>query len=199
MAGLQHVDVGQPITAEWANTLVDAIAALGRMVGVPPVQVQSSEAGIQIGLPPLARFDLIELNDSIESGDVDKQSKRFAFDPARTDKWFDTNQTLEHTADPQQGLYLAGERHLTFYHPAAGQRIPLPGVQFHLGKLGGSLAAGGSALVEVFKLDSGSLVDSTYRVTAFDWLLPAGSTIAAGTAVYVFFHNQSKLLRRPAL
>ncbi len=192
MSNLRRVDPGEPITADWANALVDAIAALGRIVGVPPVQVQTGPNGTQIGLPPLARFDLVELNDTIEPGDIDKQAERFAFDPTSTDKWIDTNQALEHTADPQRGLYLAGERHLTFFHPAAGQRIPIPGVQFHLGKLSGTLAAGGSATVEIFKIASGSPADSTYSVTAYDWLLPAGASLAAGTPVYLFFHNQSK-------
>jgi len=192
MTNLRRVDPGEPITADWANALVDAIAALSRIVGVPPVQVQTGPGGTQIALPPLARFDLVELNDTIGPGDTDMQAERFAFDPASSDKWIDTHQTLEHTADPQRGLYLAGERHLTFFHPAAGQRIPIPGVQFHLGKLNGALAAGGSASVEVYKIASGSPADSTHSVTAHDWLLPAGASLVAGTPVYVLFHNQSK-------
>ncbi len=165
---------------------------LSRIVGVAPVQVQYSDFGIQISLPSLPRFDLVELNDTIEARDTDKQAERFSFDPTTTDKWIDAGQTLEHATDAQQGLYLAGERHLTFFHPAAGQRIPLPGVQFHFGKLTEPLDAGGSATAAVWKVSSGSPADSTYSVTAYDWLLPPGGQLAAGTPVMLLFHLQSK-------
>ncbi len=192
MSSLRKVSPGEPITAEWANALVDAVLGLGRIVGVAPVQVQSSDAGIQISLPTLPRFDLVELQDTIEPGDIDKQAQRFAFDPADTNKWIDAHVTLDHTADAQRGLYLAGERHLTFFHSAAGQRIPLPGVQFHFGKLAETLTAGGSASCAVWKIASGSPADSTYTVTAYDWLLPPGGQLAAGTPVVLLFHLQSK-------
>lgn len=192
MPNIQKVAPGEPITAEWANALVDAVLGLGRIVGVAPVQVQYSDVGVQISLASLPRFDLVELQDTIEPLDTDKQAKRLSFDPSETDPWIDADQTLDHTADPQQGLYLAGERHLTFFHAGAGQRIPLPGVQFHFGKLTGTLASGGSAAAEIWKVSSGSPADSTYSVTAYDWLLPPGGELPSGTPVLLLFHLQSK-------
>ncbi len=192
MSNLGKVAPGEPITAEWANALVEAVVSLGRIVGVAPVLVQYSDVGIQISLPTLPRFDLVELKDTIEARDTDKQAARFSFDPAATDKWIDAAQTLDHTADAQQGLALAGERHLTFFHPAAGQRIPLPGVQYHFGKLSAALAAGGSAACAVWKVAGGSPADSTYSVTVYDWLLPPGGQLASGTPVMLLFHLQSK-------
>jgi hypothetical protein len=192
VTNIRKVSPGEPITAEWANALVDAVLGLGRIVGVAPVQVQYSDFGIQISLPTLPRLDLVELQDTIEPGDTDKQVEQFSFDPADTDKWIDAGQTLDHTADAQRGLYLAGERHLTFFHPSAGQRIPLPGVQFHLGKLAETLSSGGSANCAVWKISSGSPADSTHTVTAYDWLLPPGGQLASGTPVVLLFHLQSK-------
>ncbi|HKD37347.1 MAG TPA: hypothetical protein VKB78_11120, partial [Pirellulales bacterium] len=192
MLTLHKVSPGEPITADWANALVDAVLALGRIAGVAPVQVQTSEAGTLISVPGLPRLDLVELNDTLESRDTDKQVKRFAFDPAESDPWIDSGQTLEHTAEPQQGLYLAGERHLAFFHPAAGQRIPIPGVQFHFGKLSADLAAGGSATCEIWMISSGSPADSTFSVTAYDWLLPPGGKLESGSPVLLLFHQQSK-------
>jgi hypothetical protein len=192
MSSIRKVDPGEPITAEWANALVDAVLGLGRIIGVAPVQVQYSDSGIQISLPSLPRFDLVELKDTIKPGDVDKQAERFSFDPSATDKWIDANQTLDHAADAERGLHLAGERHLTFFHPSAGQRIPLPGVQFHFGKLTETLAAGGSATAEVWKVSSGTPADSTCSVTAYDWLLPTGGQLPSGTPVLLLFHLQSK-------
>ncbi len=191
MPQLRKVSPGEPISADWANALVDAVLGLARIVGVPPVAVQHSELGTQISIAHLPRFDLIELVDTIESLDVDKQAKQFRYDSGETDKWIDANQTLEHTADPQHGLYLAGERHLAMFHPAAGQRIPIPGVQFHFGKLAEDLSAGGSAEVNVYH-DSGAFTDSTYTVTAYDWRLPAGGVVRATTPVQLLQHLQSK-------
>ncbi len=192
MLNLHKVSPGETITADWANALVDAVLGLGRIVGVPPVQVQHSELGTQISVAGLPRFDLVELKDTLEANDTDRQASQFSFDPSGADKWIDANRTLEHTADPQHGLYLAGERHLTYFHPAAGQRIPIPGVQWHLGKLAADLTAGGSVSVKIYKLSSGSLVDSGLMVTAYDWLLPPGFKILSGHTVYVLQHLQSK-------
>ncbi len=193
MRTLQKVTPGQPITADWANALVDAVNAMGRIVGVAPVQVQTTEAGTLINIAGLPRFDLVELNDTIESRDTNKQAERFAFDTDESDPWIDSGETLEHTADPQHGLYLAGERHLAFFHAGAGQRIPIPGVQFHFGKLTEALAAGGSAEVAVWRIDGGGdPADSTYTVTAYDWLLPPGGELPSGTPVLLLFHLQSK-------
>jgi hypothetical protein len=166
MLPLTRVSPGEAITADWANALVDAVLALGRIAGVAPVQVQTSDAGTLVSISGLPRLDLVELKDTLEPRDTDKQAKRFSFDPAESDPWIDSGQTLEHTAEPQHGLYLAGERHLPFFHQAAGQRIPVPGVQFHFGKLAADLAAGGSASCEVWKISSGSPADSTFSVTA---------------------------------
>src|SRR5690348_3203024 len=102
MLTLKKVSPGEPITADWANALIDAVLALGRIVGVAPVQVQTSEAGTLISIAGLPRLDLVELKDTLEPSDTDKQSKRFAFDPSLSDPWIDAGQTLEHTAEPQQ-------------------------------------------------------------------------------------------------
>ena len=123
-------------------------------------QATSGTLDQRAGLP---RFDLVELNDTIESRDVDKQAKRFSFDPAASDHGSTPAKRSSTRPTPQHGLYLAGERHLTFFHPAAGQRIPMPGVQFHFGKLTEPL--GGGRLGDVPKsgrLSSGSPADSTF-------------------------------------
>ncbi len=192
MNALRKVAAGEPISAEWANAIVDAIGRLARLTGVAPIRVSSDDAGTTVSLSNQPRLDLIELQDTLQSGDIDKESRRFAFDPSATDHWIDADDLLQHTADPQQGLYLAGERHLAFFHPAAGQRIPLPGVQFHIGKLQEELDAGGSAVVNVWRIDSGTASDSIFTVTAYDWMMPDGASLPAGQTVSLFQHPQSK-------
>ena len=152
------------------------------------------------GSPATSGFDLVELIDAVEANDIDKTAILFSFDSTETDPWIksldgsSTPISLAHVANAQQSLYLAGERHLTFWHPAAGQRIPIPGVQWHFGKLSETLAAGSSATVEVWQVNatSGDHEDSTFSVTAYDWLLSTGDTLASGTAVMIVQHLQSK-------
>ncbi len=163
-----------------------------RITATYPLQVTVGAFGINLSLAAGAGFDLVELNDTIQARDTDKAAERFAFDATHSDPWLDSGEALHHTADAMQSLYLAGERHLTFWHPAAGQRIPIPGVQFHFGKLTEALAAGGSATVEVWKVASGSPADSTYSLTAYDWLLPSSGSLASGTPVLLLQHLQSK-------
>ena len=195
---LQKVLPGQPITADWANSLVDAIDRLG-VRPAAPLQGHFGSGGAALGIDGDRRFDLVELKDTIQANDFDKAANLFAFDSAATPPWFQkvdgasANIALDHTADAMQSLYLAGERHLAYFHPAAGQRIPLPGVQFHIGKLAEPLTAGGSATVNVWRVDSGTPSDSGYTVTAYDWMLPAGASLASGTPVSLFQHPQSKL------
>jgi hypothetical protein len=41
-------------------------------------------------------------------------------------------------------------------------------------------------------VSGGSAADSTYSLTAYDWLLPSGGSLASGTAVILLQHLQSK-------
>ena len=163
-----------------------------RITATYPLQATVGSFGITLSLAAGAGFDLVELSDTIQAHDADKAAERFAFDATHSDPWIDSGEALQHTADAMQSLYLAGERHLTFWHPAAGQRIPVPGVQFHFGKLTETLSARGSATVEVWKVASGSPADSTFSLTAYDWLLPSGGTLPSGTPVILLQHLQSK-------
>ena len=163
-----------------------------RITAAYPLQVTVGSFGINLSLATGVGFDLVELNDTIEAQGSDKSAERLAFDESHSPPWIDSGEALQHTADAMQSLYLAGERHLTYWHPAAGQRIPIPGVQFHFGKLTESLSAGGSATVEIWKVASGAHADSTFSLTAYDWLLPSGGSLPSDTPVILLQHLQSK-------
>jgi len=196
----RHVHPGDPITAGWANAVSSELRRAARITAAYPLQITAGSFGINIALAGDSGFDLVELIDTLQANDINKTATLFSFDSTETDPWIEALDgsadpiALAHVAEPQQSLYLAGERHLTFWHPAAGQRIPIPGVQWHFGKLSGTLAAGGSATVEVWQVDpsSGDHEDSTFSVTAYDWLLSTGDSLASGTAVMILQHLQSK-------
>jgi hypothetical protein len=194
------VHPGDPITAGWANSVSSELRRAMRISAAYPLQITAGAFGLNIAIAGDSGFDLVELIDTVEANDTNKTATLFGFDSSDADPWIeavDGNATpiaLAHVADAQQSLYLAGERHLTYWHPAAGQRIPLPGVQWHFGKLSTTLSAGGSATVEVWQINStsGDTEDSSCSVTAYDWLLSSGDTLAAGTAVMILQHLQSK-------
>jgi hypothetical protein len=196
----RHVHPGDPITAGWANAVSSELRRTSRITAAYPLQITAGSFGINIALSADSGWDLVELIDTLQANDSDKTATLFSFDSTETDPWIESLDggsspvVLSHVADAQQSLYLAGERHLTFWHPAAGQRIPIPGVQWHFGKLSETLAAGGSATVEVWQVDpsSGDHEDSTFSVTAYDWLLSTGDSLASGTAVMILQHLQSK-------
>lgn len=194
----RHVLPGEPITAGWANSVSSELRRAMRISAAYPLQITAGAFGVNFALAAGNGFDLVELIDTVEANDIDKTATLFSFNSADTDPWIESLDgnaspiVLAHVADAQQSLYLAGERHLTYWHPAAGQRVPLPGVQWHLGKLAGTLAAGGSATVEVWQVDSGSHADSGSSVVAYDWLLASGESLPSGTAVMILQHLQSK-------
>jgi hypothetical protein len=197
---LRRVHPGEPITAGWANSVSTELRRATRISAAYPLQITAGSFGLNIALADKSQFDLVELNEAVEANDIDKSATLFTFESTETDPWIKsldgaaTPIEVTHVADAQQSLYLAGERHLTYWHPSAGQRIPLPGVQWHLGKLSETLSAGGSATVEVWQVDptSGADEDSTFSVTAYDWLLTSGDSLAAGAAVMILQHLQSK-------
>ena len=186
----RHVHPGDLITAGWANSVSSELRRASRITAAYPLQVTAGAFGINIALTGDNGFDLVELIDTVEANDFDKTATLFSFDSTETDPWIKALDgasdpiTLAHVANAQQSLYLAGERHLTFWHPAAGQRIPIPGVQWHFGKLAESLSAGGSATVEVWQVNStsGDMEDSSHSVTAYDWLLSSGDSLPSGAA-----------------
>ncbi len=197
---IRHVRPGEPITAGWANSISRELHRGSRVSAAYPLQIAAGAFGLNIALAGDRGFDLVEMIDTVEANDFDKTATLFSFDSTETDPWIKSLDgsgspiTLAHVADGQQSLYLVGERHLTFWHPAAGQRIPIPGVQWHLGKLSETLSAGGSATVEVWGVSpsDSSESDQSVSVTAHDWLLSGGDSLASGTPVMIVFHLQSK-------
>lgn len=197
---VRHVHPREPITAGWANSISHELHRASRVSAAYPLQVTTGAFGLSIALADDRGFDLVEMIDTVEANDINKTATLFAFDSVESDPWIKSLDgssspiALAHVADAQQSLYLAGERHLTFWHPAAGQRIPIPGVQWHLGKLSETLSAGGSATVEVWGISPGdsSTSDQSVSVTAYDWLLSGSDTLESGTPVMIVFHLQSK-------
>ena len=137
----RHVHPGDPITAGWANAVSSELRRAARITAAYPLQITAGAFGINIALAGDSGFDLVELIDTLQANDINKTATPFSFNSTETDPWIESLDgsadpiALTHVAEPQQSLYLAGERHLTFWHPAAGQRIPIPGVQWHFGKL----------------------------------------------------------------
>lgn len=188
---------GDSVSAEWINSVDERLRRIEKFAAGQGVSLQTSGSGLTMTQAEIMRFELAELNAAIQANATGIAADRFNFNDTLLpgNAWFDTSEVLPDCADAMQSLYLAGERHLMYTHHGAGQRIPIPGVQVHLGKINdtsGGLSSGSSATVEVYQINSGSPADSTFSVTGHDWLLPSGTTIANGTQVYVFQHNQSK-------
>jgi len=158
-----------------------------------PLRSTTDSAGTTVGLlRELPQFDLVELNETIQPGERDKTAQQLVYRPdaAPPELFTPGERELTATADPQQGLYLAGERHLTYFHPGAGQRLPIPGTQFHFGQVGSEpIAAGGNGPVTIWRVDADAPAASSFAVTAEDWL---GQGLDPGQQVYVFSHNQSR-------
>lgn len=76
------------------------------------------------------------------------------------------------------------------HQPAPPTRRNLPGpVPFHIGKAGGTISAGSSGSVTLWKVNSaGTEVADTETVTAYDWF---GTGATSGDKLYLWRHWQS--------
>ena len=199
-----HLAPHEHVTPALINAVLGELHRLSNVAAAPPVRVSKNAAGIEIGLSrELPQFDLIELSDAISPGDKDQTVKQLCYrptdDPPALFGVGPDEHDLQRTADPQQGLFLKGERHLAYFHPGAGQRIPLPGVLFHLGKTTAVIAPADPAHPELVRSGPADVwqydkvhddyVTSGKSVTVYDWF---GRGIDSGTIVYLFQHNQSR-------
>ena len=188
---LNKVAPGQPITAELWNALVDEIRA--RTVSVDnTMRCVRSSGGTLLGALG-AQFDFVEFYNDCQAGQTDRQVKRLTRDysasSAPADQW-KTAETLAVTMDPLTSLYLAGERHLAYFVPNAGQRVPIPGTQWHLGKAASPIVPEGSGSVTIFKYDGSGHSTTGLAVTAYDY---AGYGVQQSPATcLVFQHQQSR-------
>lgn len=145
------------------------------------------------------RMQLGELAEDVEANDRDKDANVLFFDSATTagnDPWGDIGRDIERIADPQEGLWLQGERHLFWWLSHAHRFVMLPGVQLHIAKLDGDLSQGSTATASVWEEDTaspGTFVDSGKDITVYDWLLASGQSITAGKKIIVAQHLQSRL------
>jgi hypothetical protein len=186
---LLPVKSGDPITTSWANEILGELRRLRRIVGAPPIEVRENEAGIQIGLAGLPVFVYARLDADLAAGDVAGRAGVLRFDAAGSEKWSDSTRDITGVAEPQEGAYLEGERHLCFFHPDAGRFIPIPGVQWHLGKPDADIATGASGTVSLWEVGTSGEADSGLDVTAHNWLLPKAQQ---NERVIVVQHLQSR-------
>jgi hypothetical protein len=192
----RHVHRNDPMSAGWANGVVDAMGGL-RSDGSGALQISGSLSGTDVTSVQPQLFNLVNLAVNIQ-GTAGKTATRLQYNDSSTPYFQVSSETLANVADPfidsgtGAGVYLAGERHATFFLPTAGQRVPVPSVQWHLGKVITSpISAGGSGTVEIYYINSGTLTDSTLHVTAYDFRT-SGPNLDVGTQVYVWQHNQSR-------
>lgn len=211
MGSPQHVRVGQPMKAQWANDVVDALLEVGG-TGSGALQANYSAGGTDLSDVRPSGFYLAELKDNIfQTNGTNKQAYRLQYnDSSAATPYYEraaNNDYLDLVQDPFAfdssevgSLFLSGERHALMALPESGFLAPVPTTQLHIGKIYSvaGLKAGGSADVEVYKVDKpiGSpptTSTTTYHVTAYDWNLPSGTVLGQNAQVFVFQHRQSQL------
>lgn len=64
--------------------------------------------------------------------------------------------------------------------------------RWECGKLDGTMSYDGTATVSVWKWNGSAMADTSENVTARDWLLSSGQTIASGTRVIVLKHRRNQ-------
>lgn len=177
---LKAVKPGDPVLAAQWNKIVDAIGQLVALMRASSDEKKWADVFIGELLEDAAAdtedFEVQELYHDENSGGLTT-----------------TNTIWDKTFEPQVGLWLEGERLAFFWDRSTARYMMWPGVQIHIGKMDAELAAGASAIMSVWEVDaSGEYADSGKDIAVFDWLLKAGSVIAAGKKVIAVQFLQSR-------
>ncbi len=184
---IPRVKPGDPVKAADYNAMAEAVERL--LAAVADLTQGYRGARLVFG-------ELID--DDIEDREVNKKAAVMAFDTSAgstDDKW-KKNTALEKNfiCDPQDGIYLEGERHLFLWLGGSGKFIPIPGLNMQIGRLDATLTQGSSATVSVWEWNEGggAFADSTVNHTAYDWMLGSGESLEALTRVVLIQHLQSR-------
>ncbi|MCE9604565.1 MAG: hypothetical protein K8U03_06625 [Planctomycetia bacterium] len=189
LSDIRRLQPGERVTTESFNALVETVQMLRRIATSFPLEAHRSPAGIQISLATQPRWELMELDENIESFDKDKSAKHLRYKPEEEeDKWSLLESGTKSLSDAQACTYLAGERRLCFFHPGAGRYVPIDAFQWHIGLLDEDIESNSSATVSVWQMsETGSFSDTDLDIVAYDWLLPTGKKLKSGTRVVVQF------------
>jgi hypothetical protein len=182
VSSLQKVSPGMPISAAWANNIIDTVNELRRTVDRLLTKSGTEE-----------RYCVVaDLDEDVTATATEKDGGLIQYDTA----WYDSGQTVGKIADSDGGLHLQHERVLTHYIPNAGRRIVVPlSLEIHLAKLDATLNFESSAAASIYEgnpASSGTFTDSGVNVTVYDWLLSSGQSISAGKQVIIFRHPSSR-------
>jgi hypothetical protein len=203
MAGkLPKWKVGQAVAVTPMNRMIDAINAVATIGVTSPLTLQQiNGGGILIGCPALPQLDLVTLDEHIKAGKYDKKGLRTVrdYDASGSDaEQFHNDQgdpELQHTMDAWKSVWLEGHRGLALWLPNAGQRIVLPGFNFHIVELTEELTDGGVADAKVLTPITGSLVDTVDPDLDPDPItievndIGTGATTPSGTKCFVNQHQ----------
>jgi len=183
---------GERLLASRINQLVDAVNGRGAVTSDASINISAGPHGVHLSAN-LPRFDLVEFDEHVQPGNRDKTANIFNRDTTASssaaEQWHDTGQDLKLAMDPMQSLYLRGERHLTYFHPGAGQRIPIPGTQIHLGKVVQNVPAGLQGTVNIYSGLGGSAADTGLSVQGYDL---SGAGVQKGQFAFVFQERAGK-------
>jgi hypothetical protein len=159
-----------------------------------PLTLHRTPAGIILGISGVPHLDLIELEQHLLAGKYDKTANLLQRDYAASSgdaDQFAVVRELARTMDAWRSVWLEGHRGLALWLPNAGQRVPLPGFNFHIVELLGELTSGSSQFAKILTPLSGSLVDAEEASADIEivvWDITTGVSTPSGTRCIVVQH-----------
>ena len=115
-AQLQRVRRGDAITADWANSVVEAVESLRRMSVAAPLQLSQDSSGRRLSLAPGLRIEVFELLEDIAAGSSAEAKILWYDDP----DWSDAA-THDIVVYDAIGTFngVLGDRGIAFFHQQA--------------------------------------------------------------------------------
>jgi hypothetical protein len=187
---LQHVAVGDTITAEAWNKVVDAVNALKqntstRMTGGAPEE------------PKVPSLRFIDLQEDVEPNQFrNKDAKTIDIETSnegQANLMITSEVTVDNVCDSNESVWLSGSRLITMPRRDSSTQLLLPFTNWHIAKLYEELAADDTngAYATVWEVAASGQQDADVDlVRVYPW--GQTGTLAVDTEVFIVQHRQSR-------
>ena len=190
---LKHVSVGDNITADKWNQMVDAVNRLSRASGGAIM----SDVVTVPERTKVPKFSFIDLQEDIEQNQFNsKDAKRIEIDSASegtSDLMVTGASEIDRVCDPMESTWLSGSRLMTMYREDSAVELILPFTNWHIAKLYEDLAADDDVGVyaTVWEVAASGEQDASVDVVrVYPW--GQSGTLSADTEVFIVQHRQSR-------
>ncbi|MCA9270546.1 MAG: hypothetical protein KDA41_18820, partial [Planctomycetales bacterium] len=189
---IESFQKGERLSRDRLNEIVDAANYAARPTSSDPATVSQTAFGWHVAVAAQGAAELVVLDAALPAGGdgVAAKVQRRDLDAGTM---VAAEEGVRDLFDFGCGPLLPDTLATATWLPSGGGRIVAPALNWHLAELTEELIAGGTANARLWTHDGGGgHADAGLNVTAWDWMLGGGESLATGSRVVVQFHPATR-------